>query len=510
MLYLTLVGNHDKLGNQQNGPGAVLTIFLEYKERIEDVYIFVTPSKNTDKINYQQIAEKNKTRMLAEKAGLNVELIPIDLSNPIDFDLVYPKLLREVQQVINRGENRNKEKIINITSGTPTMTTCWVLLHKSGLISNSRLVQSFETRFARERGKSTQEVNFEIDDFPQITVPEELRLQLNIANREKDELTERLAASELDRKIPELIGCSPQIREVKDIILHDIDKESHVLIVGERGTGKQEVAEAIWRLHRTNESMETFNCGAWNADLIISELFGHRKGAFTGATQDKTGIIKKSNGQLLFLDEIGNLPVIGQQAMLRLLQFGEIQPLGAEEVEKVDVQIVAATNKDINDAKVFAQDLKDRFPVRIPVPPLRERREDIPLLANHFLKIFSQGRDLTSPFVLSKDVLTKFYEYDWPGNVRDLMNWVRTVTRRFDGGEITLDKLPQRIIADIISDSDTYELPDLPLPIRLEEYTKKIIEKARKMSGGKSIAVDKLLKQNDGAEKARRHRDRKR
>lgn len=106
--------------------------------------------------------------------------------------------------------------------------------------------------------------------------------------------------------------------------------------------------------------------------------------------------------------------------------------------------------------------------------------------------------------------MTKFYEYDWPGNVRDLMNWVRTVTRRFDGGEITLDKLPQRIIADIISDSDTYELPDLPLPIRLEEYTKQIIEKARKMSGGKSIAVDKLLNQNDGTEKARQHRDRER
>jgi len=137
VLYLTLVGNHDKLNNQQNGLGAVLTIFLQYKEQIEDVYIFVTPSKNTDKINYQQIAEQNKARMLVEKANLNVELIPIDLSNPIDFDLVYPKLLREVQQLLSRGENRDKEKIVNITSGTPTMTTCWVLLHKSGLISNS-------------------------------------------------------------------------------------------------------------------------------------------------------------------------------------------------------------------------------------------------------------------------------------------------------------------------------------------------------------------------------------
>ncbi len=161
-------------------------------------------TKGADRVNYQEIAESSKAIMLAEKPKVNVSLVTVDLPNPVDFDLVYPTLLHETQELLEREEIKAREKIINITSGTPTMTTCWVLLHKSGLLPNSKLTQSLEAKYARERGKSTQVVNLEIDDFPQITAPEQLKRQLTIVNRKNIQLAERLNASELDRQIPSL------------------------------------------------------------------------------------------------------------------------------------------------------------------------------------------------------------------------------------------------------------------------------------------------------------------
>ncbi len=509
MIYLTFVGNKDTLDTLKNGYGAVITIFLQYRDEIESVYIFETCSPMKTSVDYHKIAEQNMAFILSEKPEANVHLIPIELPNPIDFDIVYPVLLDATQKVLDNEDINSQKKIINITSGTPTMTTCWVLLHKSGLIPNSILIQSFEEKYANERGQSTQIVDLEIDDFPQITAPNEIKRQLTLFKRENVRLTEQLNASELDSKIPGLMGHSHQIRQIKDIILHDIDNKTHVLILGERGTGKQEVAEAIWQKTYPDKELVTSNCGAINENLIISELFGHKKGAFTGANQDKTGVVQKSDGGLLFLDEIGNLPMQGQNALLRLLQFGEVQQIGAESVSKVEVQIIAATNKDINDQKIFAPDLKDRFHETITLPPLRERREDIPLLANHFLRIFSKERDLSSPLVLKSDVMKKLQEYNWPGNVRDLMNWIRKATKRFDGGEITLNKLPQRVIDDIMLEEDDYDLPDLPLSISINNYTEQIREKARQQAGGNMAESDRLLGQNKGAEKMRQYRKRK-
>ena len=509
MLYLTLVGNHDKLDKQQNGLGAVLTIFLEYKERIEDVYIFVTPSKNTDKFNYHQIAEQNKARMLAEKPGLNVQLIPIDLSNPIDFDLVYPKLLREVQLVLNRDENRHKSKIINITSGTPTMTTCWVLLQRSGIIPNSKLIQSFETRYARQRGRSTQEVDLEIEDFPKITVPEELRIQLDLALKENERLKEQVNLSDLDRQIPEIIGESKRIREIKEQILEDIDDETHVLILGERGTGKEVVAEAIWKLyHRAgDQKLTTFDCGTFPEKLVKSELFGHQKGAFTGATENKAGVLRQCDNKMVFLDEIGNLPRDGQEALLRYVEKGEIRPIGSEKVYRVKTQVIAATNKNVRDSTLFAQDLKDRFHETIEIPPLRERRDDIPPLVDHFLRIYSKKYGLKSPLTFKQDIMQQLQQHDWPGNVRELERWVQKLAKRSTGGELSLDELPSRSITSIMGEEDIeYELPDLPLSIPLKEYIESIREKARLQADGKMSEVDRLLKQNPGTEKQMQYR----
>jgi len=248
VIYLTFIGNHDKIipGRQL---GAALAIFLQYKEQLDQVFIFVTPSKPEDSANYNEIAQNTKSVLEQEKPGIEVELIQLELQNPIDFDIVYPIMLHEIQKIFENEILKKTEKIINITSGTPTMTACWVLLHKSGLLPNSKIVQSFETKFARKRGKSTQEVNLEIDDFPKIEAPSALKRQLTIVSREKSELAEKVKQSELDEKVSELIGQSKAIKEIKELLLYDVDDTTNILITGERGSGKQIIANAIWRLY---------------------------------------------------------------------------------------------------------------------------------------------------------------------------------------------------------------------------------------------------------------------
>lgn len=508
MIYLSFVGNHDDLKKDDFGIGPALTIFLSFKKQIEHVIIFVIPTKKHSSVDYRQIAEQNKIRILSEKPDVKIEIIPIDLSNPVDFDLVYPVMLNETQKLIDENGLRENEKIINITSGTPTMTTCWVLLQKSGLIPNAKLIQSFETKYARERGRSTQQVNLEIDDFPQIEAPDVLKRQLTIVSREKEQFADKIKQTELDEKIPELIGQSRQIRSIKEQILYDINETTHVLITGDRGTGKQVVANAIWRLYhqKSDINLTTFDCGTFSRDLIVSDLFGYQKGAFTGATQDNPGILRKCNSKMLFLDEIGNLPLDGQNALLRYVNDGEIRKIGSSEVEKIHTQIIAATNKDINDSTLFAQDLKDRFDEVIELPALKNHKEDIPFLIAHFISHYAKNT-----LILDNAILKQLVDYSWPGSVRELEKWIQRLTRRFsEGGKISIANLPENFIPSLLADDDLdLNLPNLPLQISIDEYVEKIREKARLQAENNMAEVDRLLKQKFGTEKQRQYRKNK-
>jgi PAS domain S-box-containing protein len=224
----------------------------------------------------------------------------------------------------------------------------------------------------------------------------------------------------------EIVGASPALSTVLARVAKVAPMDSTVLITGETGTGKELIARAIHnRSRRAQRAFISVNCAALAPSLISSELFGHEKGAFTGATQRRLGRFELANGGTLFLDEVGELPLDTQVALLRVLQERQFERVGGKEPIKVDVRIIAATNRDLNAAQTngtFRSDLFYRlnvFPIH--VPPLRERREDIAMLLQYFLSRYANqiGRVFRS---IDKQTLDFFHDYQWPGNIRELQN----------------------------------------------------------------------------------------
>ncbi len=225
-----------------------------------------------------------------------------------------------------------------------------------------------------------------------------------------------------------IIGQSPKMRAIFDLIQTIAPQTSRVLITGESGTGKELVARAIHENSlRAQAPFITINCGAFPETLLESELFGYMKGAFTGANENRKGLFEAAHGGTLFMDEIGNMSLTMQVKLYRVLQEGKVRPIGSTEETDVDVRIIAATNKEFEKEIAegrFREDLYYRLSViPIQLPALRERREDIPLLARHFLERFRKSME--KPIEgLSPETVRRLEAYDWPGNVRELENAV--------------------------------------------------------------------------------------
>lgn len=246
-----------------------------------------------------------------------------------------------------------------------------------------------------------------------------------------------------------IIGQSPKMRAIFELIQTVAPQSSRVLITGESGTGKELVARAIHENSaRSQAPFITINCGAFPETLLESELFGYMKGAFTGANDNRHGLFQAAHGGTLFMDEIGNMSLTMQVKLYRVLQEGKVRPIGSTEESDVDVRIIAATNKDFEKEIAegrFREDLYYRLSV-IPVhlPSLRERREDIPLLARHFLEKFRKVME--KPIEgLSPEVVRRLETYEWPGNVRELENTMERAVALETTPEITLRVLPDRI-----------------------------------------------------------------
>ncbi len=308
--------------------------------------------------------------------------------------------------------------------------------------------------------------------FDYITKPfnfEKLKIQVAKAVEKSRLVAENLYLRQQLRgkyKFDQMIGNSLAMQQVFARMERVVNTDSTILILGESGTGKELVAKAIhFNGSRKDKPFVAINCGAIPAELLESELFGHVRGAFTGAVADKPGKFEIANYGTIFLDEIGTMPMHLQMKLLRVLQEQELERVGASRKIKLNVRVISATNADIEEEVQrgqFREDLYYRLNV-IPIvlPPLRERREDIPLLARHFLQ--KSCRELNRPLMsLSPDAMQALENYAWPGNVREMENVIERSVTLTDGDSIQRQDLPPNVAGALPADGD-------PAPPRVGE-----------------------------------------
>ncbi len=281
---------------------------------------------------------------------------------------------------------------------------------------------------------------------------QELLLKVQKIQDKVDLINENeLLKFKLDKlEFPEMIGICTPMRTVQQMIIKVAnDPDVSAMIYGDSGTGKELVARTIHsRSDRSQKPFVAVNCAAFSDELLESELFGHKKGSFTGAHKDKQGLFQAANKGTFFLDEVSEMSPRMQAKLLRVLQEYKIQPVGSTEIIDIDVRIISASNKDLHELvgkDEFREDLYYRFNViEIKIAPLCERYEDIPLLLHHFLERYNLMRDKNIKF--SKNVVSALQEYSWPGNVRELENLVQMLAVTTDSELVQKDDLPEKYI----------------------------------------------------------------
>ncbi|MCB0219460.1 MAG: sigma-54-dependent Fis family transcriptional regulator [Chrysiogenetes bacterium] len=292
--------------------------------------------------------------------------------------------------------------------------------------------------------------------FHYLTKPFKIEDVLNLVERAAEHRKLKTENVELRRQLERkygsenFIGNSDKMQHVFRLIDRVADTDSTVLITGESGTGKELVARAL-HLHssRRDVPMVTVNCAAVPEDLLESELFGHTKGAFTGAIATRQGKFQAAAGGTIFLDEVGEMTPSLQVKLLRVLQEKEVTPVGSEKSIKVDVRVIAATNRDLQrevEEGRFREDLFYRLNViPITLPPLRDRKEDVPVLIQHFLQRFSREKNMQVAGI-SEDAVKTLARYPWPGNVRELENLLERMVVLKGEGQLTLEDLPEKFL----------------------------------------------------------------
>ena len=316
---------------------------------------------------------------------------------------------------------------------------------------------------------------------------------------EKKRLTEEVSLLrdkvKITYSLENIIGQSPKMQELFRLVPKVAQSNSNALIIGESGSGKELVAMALHNLsNRKDRNFVAINCSAFPEGLLESELFGHMKGSFTGAVQNKQGLFEIADSGSLFLDEIGEMPINLQAKLLRVLENGTFRRVGGTTDIKVDVRVISATNKDIKEEIAsgrFREDLYYRLNVvPIHIPPLRERKEDIPLLVEHFLKKISD-----QPKKVTPEAMRILIDYPWKGNVRELENVVERVVLLTEKEEIIPAELPNEIIGYA---EDIKEIPELTkeginLDTIMTDIEKKYLLKALEKSSGVKKEAAKLL-----------------
>ena len=310
--------------------------------------------------------------------------------------------------------------------------------------------------------------------------------------RLKEELSRRFG-------LGRIVGKSEGMRKVFELVRLAGPSKSTILVEGESGTGKELVARAI-HTHspRAGGAFVTVNSGSMPTELLESNLFGHVRGAFTGAVANKKGLFESAEGGSIFFDEIGTVGLETQAKLLRVIQEKEFMRVGSVETQKADVRIIAATNVDLKRLVAegrFRDDLYYRLCViTIPIPPLRDRREDVPLLAEHFVRVYASENNKPISGI-DPEAMRALLDYEWPGNVRELENAIERAVVLCSGGAITLELLPESVLSP-----DQSELP-VRLPENgstykdlVEEYERRLVRTALRRTGGVQKRAAELLR----------------
>jgi len=476
-ILLSFTGFHDPYcetgveGEMETGP--ILTVIHE--RPFDSVILFVTPV-----MKEKSVATLDAISRLHPK--MKAEVVDIALKDPTN----YTGLLRQIRLAWAdiRKNHPDAEFTISVSSGTPHMHASWLLLAASGEIP-ANLVQSKASKFARAGTSRVTDIDFTRQEFPQI------RAFPPVSEDEKgveDAATVAMSLGILGDHEKHLASIS------KAVTLGQYDE--HVLITGETGTGKEMVAKLIHQSsHRVSGEFVCVNCAGFSESLIESLLFGHRRGAFTGADRDHTGFFETARGGTLFLDEIGELPLTCQAKLLRALEQRTIHRVGDNKEIKVDVRVIAATNRDVKNAvrdKTFREDLYYRFGEIIQLAPLRERKSDIPKLALHFLDqwngMYARQRRI------STESLKRLLQYDWPGNIRELRKVVERSARLADGKIIQPGDL---IFDEALAPQGFEALPEPRDGFHLNEYCaevrRRLVDRAIELSAGNKSAAARLL-----------------
>jgi DNA-binding NtrC family response regulator len=502
-------------------PGPILSL-LEAR-RFDNLNLFYTPA-------LKEHAEATHRELGQRHPGCELALYELPIADPKDYSAVMGSLAREVRQIARFGAPG--ENFVCVSSGTAEMRAVWFLITAARILP-AILLQVGSPAEPLFGAANVKEVRFDAGDWGSLRdllmpmdffAPKMPSKEMPDADRDVlfsraslSELRETKAAAhaelsravlakaeetpyeELDAALQELgifVG-SAVLRHAAERVALVADTDYPVFILGETGTGKELFARLVHRLSgRRARPWVTANCAAGTKDLMESYLFGHTKGAFTGATSDRKGIFEQADGGTLFLDEIGELPLEVQAKLLRIVQDGMLQPVGSSRPRHVDVRIVAATNRNLKQevaAARFREDLYFRLEVvQIRLPALRERLGEIPRLAAALLKQINQRRQ--HPRQLSKDALRRLELHSWPGNIRELTNVLQRSVL-FSGSGVLR---PEDLIIDNVGGTDP--LAGLPEPregFSLEEYLaevrKQLFLRALERSGGNQAAAAKLL-----------------
>jgi DNA-binding NtrC family response regulator len=477
---LTFTGFHDPysvgLVGQEEQPGPILALVRE--RSFERVILFSTP-----------VMEKNtlatREALGALNPGLEVEVRDFALDDPTNYFAILPGLRAHIRDICERTPN--SKYFIAVASGTPQMHACWVLLAASGEIP-ARILNVRPARFVSRDRPPVSEIDLTSSDCPLVR-----------SNIRAIELADA-PPSDLETVVRELgiIGDHRVMRKALEIGAVLASSTVPILILGETGTGKELFARFVHRLSgRPADRFVPVNCAAIPRDLVESFLFGHKRGAFTGALSDQTGKFDAAHGGTLFLDELGELPLPAQAKLLRVLQDGLVEPLGVRRAHKVDVRVISATNRGLKKAiqqGSFRDDLYYRLSVgEILLPALRERKSDIPKIALHTLD--RVNATLRGPRRLSTTALTRLQNHSWPGNVRDLENVIERSVRLARQEVLDADDL---MISEPVTYADPLAmLPDPKVGFSLDEYLtstrKQLIFRALETARGNQSEAARLL-----------------